>query len=81
MQVEELEALDMKGDQPKRLYIDILSYTGLRLLRVGNLEEGELSPPGDSGFERCQKTRVHGANHCLDCHTQELHRPLWDQEH
>ena len=29
VQVEELEALDMKEGQPKRLYIDILSYPGL----------------------------------------------------
>lgn len=46
-----MEALDVKEDQPKRFYIDILSYPGSSLLRVGNLEE-EVSLPNDMGVGR-----------------------------
>ncbi len=82
--MDELETLDVKEGQPKTLYLDILSYPGSSLLRVGNLEDGELSSPSDPGFERSGKGRVHHTDHCLDGHTQELRRsgwPLWDQEH
>lgn len=79
VQMDELEAREVKEGQPKRCYIGILSYAGSSLLRVRNSEE--VYPPNDLGVERDWKGRIHYTNHCLARLAEELRRsrqPLWD---